>query len=86
MICTLLIHEQLLGMGKYVLLNMHFILIYPFDFQYNFIHFFLQSGNFTNPVYDSVFNGKSSSPMKDEKAVLLEYSADETPPSTTEEL
>ncbi|CAH0551681.1 unnamed protein product [Brassicogethes aeneus] len=43
-----------------------------------------KSGNFANPVYESVYNGTSSG--KDEKANLLEYNADETPPPSTEEL
>lgn len=47
--------------------------------------YFFQSGNFANPIYDSVFNGKSTG-VKDEKAVLLEHSADEIPPPTTEDV
>lgn len=44
-----------------------------------------QSGNFANPVYESVYNGNSSG-ARDEKAVLLEHSADETPPPANEEI
>ncbi|KAF7273554.1 hypothetical protein GWI33_013751, partial [Rhynchophorus ferrugineus] len=43
-----------------------------------------KSGNFVNPVYDSVYNGTTSG--REEKAVLLEHSTDETPPPPTEEL
>ncbi|XP_074039673.1 LDL receptor protein 1 [Leptinotarsa decemlineata] len=43
-----------------------------------------QSGNFANPVYEHVFNCTGS--VKDEKAVLLEHSADETPPPASEEM
>ncbi|XP_066143818.1 prolow-density lipoprotein receptor-related protein 1 [Euwallacea fornicatus] len=44
-----------------------------------------KSGNFANPVYDSMYNGSTSS-GREEKAVLLEHTADGTPPPPTEEL
>lgn len=44
----------------------------------------LQSGNFANPVYDSVYNGGSSG--REEKAVLLQHTADEAPPPATEDI
>lgn len=43
-----------------------------------------KSGNFVNPVYDSVYNGTTSG--REEKAVLLDHTTDETPPPPTEEL
>ncbi|CAH2009921.1 unnamed protein product [Acanthoscelides obtectus] len=43
-----------------------------------------KSGNFANPVYESVYSGTGS--VRDEKAVLLEHSTDETPPPITEEV
>lgn len=43
-----------------------------------------KSGNFANPVYESVYNGTTSG--REEKAVLLEHTADETPPPVTEEI
>ncbi|KAK9892226.1 hypothetical protein WA026_019028 [Henosepilachna vigintioctopunctata] len=42
-----------------------------------------KSGNFANPVYESVYNGSTSS--GEEKAVLLQHSADEIPLTSIEE-
>ncbi|KAL1502195.1 hypothetical protein ABEB36_007373 [Hypothenemus hampei] len=42
-----------------------------------------RAGNFANPVYESMYNGSTSG--REEKAVLLEHTADETPPRSTEE-
>ncbi|KAL3288606.1 hypothetical protein HHI36_003043 [Cryptolaemus montrouzieri] len=42
-----------------------------------------KAGNFANPVYDSVYNGSSSS--GEEKAVLLQHSADEIPLTSVDE-
>ncbi|RZC36598.1 hypothetical protein BDFB_006986, partial [Asbolus verrucosus] len=43
-----------------------------------------KSGNFANPVYESVYNGTGTG--KEEKAVLLQHTADETPPPAPEEI
>ncbi|CAH1165542.1 unnamed protein product [Phyllotreta striolata] len=43
-----------------------------------------KSGNFANPVYESVYNGSGS--VKEEKAVLLEHDVDEAVRPQTEEI
>ncbi|ENN73358.1 hypothetical protein YQE_10038, partial [Dendroctonus ponderosae] len=43
-----------------------------------------KSGNFANPVYESMYNGSTSG--REEKAVLLEHPSAETPPLPLEEL
>jgi hypothetical protein len=44
-----------------------------------------QSGNFANPVYESVYNGTASG-RGEEKAVLLQHPADEAPTPAPEEI
>lgn len=44
----------------------------------------LQSGNFANPVYESVYQGSSSG--REEKAVLLEHATEESRPPLNEEI
>lgn len=43
-----------------------------------------QSGNFANPVYETVYNGTGN--IREEKAGLLQNNADETPPPLSEEV
>lgn len=43
-----------------------------------------KSGNFANPVYETVYNGAGS--VREEKAGLLQNTADEARPPTNEEL
>ncbi|XP_050504790.1 prolow-density lipoprotein receptor-related protein 1 isoform X2 [Diabrotica virgifera virgifera] len=45
-----------------------------------------KAGNFANPVYESVYNGGTSSSVRDEKAILLEHTGDESTRPPTEEL
>lgn len=47
-------------------------------------HIFSQSGNFANPVYETVYNGAGS--VREEKTGLLQSTTDETPPPTNEEI